>query len=202
VPDHLVARAYRDLTRIHRFLGDTAAIAAAVRHDPLPVHRILDIGCARGGVLSDLSRQLGVEVLGVDLRAPILPDGNVPIIRADAIRDRLPPADLAFSMHVGHHLSEGDLIALIRNVGRSCRRFVLLDLVRHPLPLALFRMVVAPWVSRIASADGQVSIRRSYTPTELRRITAEALSGSGAQFRHSVSLLYIRQTVDISYVRG
>jgi hypothetical protein len=34
------------------------------------------------------------------------------------------------------------LLDLIRNVGRSCRRFILLDLVvRHPLPLALFRLV-------------------------------------------------------------
>jgi SAM-dependent methyltransferase len=199
VPVRLVERAYDDLTRIHRFLGDTAAVVAAIRRHPLPVRRVLDVGCGRGGVLRDLRHRLGVEVVGVDLRAPLAAEGNLTIIRADAIRDALPEADLAFSMNVGHHLSESDLVALIRNVGRSCRRFILLDLVRHPLPLVLFRVFVSPLVSRIAAYDGQVSIRRSYTPAELRHIAAEAISGSTAHFRHSVSPFYIRQTVDICY---
>ena len=112
---------------------------------------------------------------------------------------RSPKTDLAFSMYVGHHLSEQDLIGLIRNVGRFSRRFILLDLVRHPLPLALFRICVAPFVSPVVVADGQVSIRRSYTGTELRELTAEALAGSAACFRHSVAPLYVRQVIDISY---
>jgi len=197
-PDRLIAAAYRDLTRIHRFLGDTSAVAAAIRNDPLPVRRILDVGCGRGGVLLDLRRRLEVDVVGVDLRAPIA-FTDVPILRADATRDALPKADLAFSMNVGHHLSEKDLVALIRNVGCYCRRFVLFDLVRHPLPLALFRVFLAPLISRIAAADGQISIRRSYTPAELLDITSEALAGSHARFRHTVSPFYIRQSVDIQF---
>jgi SAM-dependent methyltransferase len=199
VPDDLVETAYRDLTRIHRFLGDTAAVAAAVRGNPVPVRRILDVGCARGGVIRDLRRQLGVEVLGVDLRVPAANHRDVPIIRADAIRDALPQADLAFSMNVAHHLSEDELIALIRNVGCYCPRFLLLDLVRHPLPLALFRIFVAPMISKIAVADGLMSIRRAFTAAELRHITRKALSGTASTFRHRVYPFYIRQTVDISY---
>lgn len=199
VPDQLVERAHRDLTRIHRFLGDTAAVERAVRSDPLPVRRILDVGCGRGGVLRRLRHRLGVEVVGVDLRPAPVAQQEFPIIRADVTRDELPSADLAFSMYLGHHLCESDLTALIRNVGRYCRRFFLLDLVRHPLPLALFRIFVAPMISRIAAADGQVSIRRSYTPAELSSITEKALTGLGAAFEHSVSPIYIRQTVDIRY---
>ena len=105
-------------------------------------------------------------------------------------------------MNVGHHLSDSDVMALIRNVGRCCRRFVLLDLVRHPLPLALFRVFLAPLLSGIAANDGQVSIQRSFTPEELRHLTTEALAGSGARFRHSVGPFYIRQTVDIEYRAG
>jgi SAM-dependent methyltransferase len=199
VPEHLVTRAYRDLTRIHRCLGDTASVVAAVRRDPLPVRRVLDVGCAHGGVLRDIGRRLGVEVVGVDLHPPPMPSPEVPIVRADAVRDPLPPADVAFSMYLGHHLGEEELTELIRNVGRSCRRFILLDLVRHPLPLALFRLFVAPFVSRIVMADGQVSIRRSYTTSELSTIAREALAGSGARFRHSVAPLFMRQVLDISY---
>jgi hypothetical protein len=102
-------------------------------------------------------------------------------------------------MHLGHHLSTDDLIRLIRNVGRYCRRFILLDLVRHPLPLALFRTFLAPLVCAIDAEDGQRSIRRSYTREELREIAATALSGKLGSFRFSVAPLWIRQIVDITY---
>jgi SAM-dependent methyltransferase len=199
VPDALANQAYRQLTRIHRYLGDTAFIVKAIRHDPLPVRRVLDIGCAAGGVLREIRQKLGVETVGVDVAPRGERDIQLPIIRADAVRDPLPKADLAFSMYLGHHLSEQDVIGLIRNVGRFSRRFLLLDLVRHPLPLALFRMFVAPFASPVVVADGCVSIRRSYTRREMGELTAEALAGSAGRFRHSVAPLYTRQVIDISY---
>lgn len=199
VPRVLVDQAYQDLTRIHRFLGDTHSVVAAVRRDPLPVRRILDIGCAHGGVLREIQHRLDVDAVGVDLCPPDQADTPFPILRADAIRDRLPAADVAFSMYMAHHLAPAELAGLIRNVGRSCRRFILLDLVRHRLPLILFRLFVAPLVSPIVVADGPLSIRRSYTPAELAQIAREGLAGTGARWKHSVAPLYIRQVLDISY---
>ncbi len=199
IPEVQVARAFHQLTRIHRYLGDTRAIVRAIRDDPLPVRRVLDIGCGRGGVLKDVQRKLGLEAIGVDLKLPPVPVGPPLIIAADGVSDRLPSADVAFSMYLGHHLSEGDLRQLIRNVGRSCRRFLLLDLVRHALPLAMFKLLMAPVVCPIVATDGQRSIRRSYTPAELIRIACEALAGTSARFRHSTSPLYIRQILDITY---
>ena len=199
VPEALVDRAYRELAGIHCFLGDIRAIVMAARRDPLPVRRILDIGCARGGVLRHIQKRLAVDVIGADLHAPSDPGTPFPIVRVDAIRDRLPAADLAFSMYLGHHLSPDDLRALIANVGRSCRRFLLLDLVRHPLPLALFRVFVAPLVSPIVVADGSLSIRRSYTPAELACIARDALAGTEARLQHSVAPFYVRQILDIKY---
>lgn len=197
VPDHLARRAYRDLARIHWWLGDTASILREIRRDRLPVRRILDVGCGTGAVLKYIRGKLDVEVLGVDLNPR---PASVSILKADAVRDALPCVDIAYSMHLGHHLSEPDLIALIRNVGRFSRRFLILDLVRHPLPLALFRLFVAPLVCRIVVVDGQTSIRRSYTPAELHRLTSQALHGSGGTFRQSVAPVYARQLIDISYV--
>jgi hypothetical protein len=84
-------------------------------------------------------------------------------------------------------------------VGRSCRRFILLDLVRHPLPLALFRLFMAPLVCPIDAEDGQRSIRRSYTPRELRAVTASALAGTGSHFHLSIAPFHVRQVLDISY---
>lgn len=201
VPDALAARAYRDLTRIHRYLGDTRLIVGALRRDPLPVRRVLDVGCGHGGVLADVRKQLGVEVVGVDVKSPGARHGSIPIIQADATRDPLPMADVAFSMYLGHHLSDDGLVALIRNVGRSCRRFILLDLVRHRLPLALFRLFVAPLASPIVAIDGRISIRRSYTGSELECLVGKALAGSASRSRHSIAPLWIRQVADISYAQ-
>ena len=199
VPDELVARAYRDLARIHHWLGDTNSIVRAISRDPLPVRRVLDVGCATGLVLHEVQRRLGVDVVGVDINPHPCIAAPVPILQADARRDPLPRADVAFSMHLGHHLREHDLAHLIRNVGRFCRRFILLDLVRHPLPLALFRLFIAPLICPIDAVDGQRSIRRSFTSVELHNITASALAGTPGSFRLSVAPLHARQVLDISY---
>ena len=199
VPDDHAIRAYGQLARIHRLIGDTALVVRAIRTDALPVCRILDIGCASGLVADEVHRKLRVEVIGVDLNPRKSLDVHVPIVRADAVRDPLPSADVAFSMHLGHHLNESELAALIRNVGRYCRRFILLDVMRHPLPLALFRVFVEPFASQIVVEDGETSFRRSYTAGELRQITTTALAGSTATFRQLVGPFHLRQVIDISY---
>lgn len=193
-----VARTYRELHSTHRLLGNTAAVLHLLRQDPIPVRRVLDVGCGHGALLHDIRRLLGAEVIGFDLRPPPAA-APVPILIGDAVTDPLPRADVAVAVCLAHHLSEGNLMQLIRNVSRSCRRFVVLDLVRHRLPLALFRTFVYPLVSNVTAKDGVTSIRRSYTPTELRRIVDAALDGSGGVVRHTVAPCYIRQVVDISW---
>ena len=180
-------------------MGDTNFIVRAIRRDPLPVRRVLDVGCATGLVRKRWDTSSDVDVVGVDINPHPNIAAPVPILQADARRDPLPRADVAFSMHLGHHLRERDLVDLIRNVGRFCRRFILLDLVRHPLPLALFRLFVAPLICAIDAEDGQRSIRRSFTPVELRELTSSALAGTAGTFRLSVAPLHARQVMDICY---
>ena len=199
VPEEVVERAYRDLARIHNWLGDTRFIIDAIRRNSLPHRQILDVGCGTGLVAGEVSRKLKTAVIGVDIKRYSSIATPVPILQVNALREPLPSADVAFSMHLGHHLSEADLEALILNVGRSCRRFILLDLVRHWLPLILFRLFIAPLVCPVNAEDGQRSIRRSYTPVELRRVTASALAGTGSSFRLSVAPFNNRQVIDISY---
>jgi SAM-dependent methyltransferase len=193
LPEAVVERAYRDLTWLHRVLGNTRHVARAIRRDPLPVRRVLDIGCGYGRVSAEIQDRLGVEVIGVDPRPP--KEAPVTIVRADAVRDPLPPADVAYCLCLVHHLDEQEVAELIRNVGRSCRRFLIVDLVRHWLPLALFRALIAPFFSPVAAIDGAKSVRRAYTPAELARI----VEFTGVRYRHSVAPFFVRQSVDIQY---
>jgi SAM-dependent methyltransferase len=197
IPAEVAERAYRDICLVHRLLGNTAAIIAAVKRDPLPVRRVLDVGCGQGGILREIQRRLSVEVVGVDLKPPLAAPFR--ILQADAVHDSLPKADVAISLCLAHHLRQDEVIALIRNVGRSCRRFVILDLVRHRLPLILFRIFAPLVVSPINVADGCQSIRRAYTPGEFRATIDLALAGSGAKFRHTVNPFSIRQIADINW---
>ena len=130
-------------------------------------------------------------------KAPAL--ATVPILTGDAVTEPLPRADVALAVYMAHHLSGDDFIRLIRNVACSCRRFIVFDLVRHRLPLALFRGFVCPFLGNLNATDGATSIRRSYTPHEMRSVVHAALDGSGGEVRHTVAPLYIRQVLDISW---
>ena len=199
LPAEVVADAYRDLARTHRWLGNTGAVLKRLRNARLengPVSSVLDIGCGQGALLQEIQRKMGVKVTGFDLRPA--PDGSpFPILTGDAVLDRLPCADAALAVCVVHHLSEADVVRLIRNVSRSCRYFIILDLVRHWLPLWLFRLFVSPFLCPINAADGATSVRRAYTPSELRKLVDIAVRGTDARVRHTVAPLYIRQVIEI-----
>jgi len=199
LPEETLALVYKDLTWTHRFIGNIRALILELGRHQTPLRRVLDIGCGGGELLLEIQRKMGVETIGIELREPGKFHPAVPIIQADAVRDTLPSCDVALAVCVAHHLPDECLVELIRNVGRSCKRFLILDLVRHPLPLLLFRCFVAPFIYWINAADGVTSIRRSYTPAELESLVRRALEGSPWTYRHSVGLFYIRQIVDISY---
>lgn len=207
VPDAVLAQAYRELRMVHFWLGNTGSVlrmlksAICERADREPVLRVLDIGCGQGALMVAIREQLGLDVMGFDLR-PAPAETPVPILTGNAVTDPLPRADVAVCVAMAHHLSEPELSAMIGNVARSCRRFILLDLVRHPLPLMLFQVFVTPFLGRINALDGQTSIRRAYTAAEMRRIVDEALERSEKpvlRVRHTVGPLWIRQIVDISW---
>ena len=198
LPPEMVERAHRALSRTHRILGNHAAILRALRHDEQAVRRVLDIGCGHGGLMETVRRQMGAEVVGVDLRPPET-GTDLRILKLDAAREALPPSDVAVSVCMVHHLRDEELIEMIGNVGRACRRFVILDLVRHPVPLALFSALAPLCLPRVNVLDGRQSVRRAYTPEEFRALIARALEGTGASFQHTVAPLWIRQMADIRY---
>jgi 2-polyprenyl-3-methyl-5-hydroxy-6-metoxy-1,4-benzoquinol methylase len=77
-------------------LGYTRHIVRAIRQDALSIRRIMDVGCGTGVVLAEVGRKLGVEVVGADIKRHPAIAAPVPILKADARRDPLPFADVAF----------------------------------------------------------------------------------------------------------
>jgi len=190
---------HRDLARVHRLLGDMEAVLGRIRRSPHPVRTVLDIGCGDGAALKQIRDATGAEVIGIDLRPPEKDVYGVPILRRDATRDELPPADVAISLLTLHHLTEDEIVSMIRNTARSCRRLICVDLVRHPLPFALFSAFIAPLIHKTAADDGRQSIRRAFKPEELARLVRSALNGSEARFGHEVSRYYAKQVIDIVF---
>lgn len=185
----LLETGHRGLQRIHRLLGNTRILSRAVMEDPFPVRRVMDIGCGRGGMLAELRRRHGVETIGVDLKP------SPGVLQLDATRDRLPHADLAISVYMLHHLAEQDVVNLVQNVRRSCRRFLILDVVRHPVPLWLFRAFIGPLVPRVNAIDGARSVEKGFTAPELHALIREAVRDH--PFRHKVAPFHTHQVVDI-----
>ena len=111
----------------------------------------------------------------------------------------LPDADIAVCSLLAHHLTPEQNVALIRNVSRSCRRFIIQDLIRHPLPLVLFTLFICPMIGHEAAVDGRQSIRRAFTPDEFSELVRTAIQGTSADFTTDVSRFRSRQIVDIRF---
>ncbi len=190
---------HRELTWTNKWLGNTGAIIRRIQRGGPPVRRILDIGCGCGGMLREIRQRLNVDVIGVDRNVP-RGCRDFAIVETDAVTDRLPEADVAICVYVAHHLTEAELEALIRNVRRSCRRLILLDLVRSQRTLRLFRWFVGPFLSRINRADGYVSIQRSYTPAEFFALISGSLGQ--ATFTQEIYKLGTHQIADIVWEQG
>ena len=195
----ILEKFHRDLERVHFLLGSYPTLARFIKNDPQPVRHVIDIGCGGGALLAYLRDKLGVTVTGIDPKPGH--SETVKILAADAITEPLPEADVAVCSFVAHHLTPEQNIALIRNVSRSCKRFLILDLIRHPMPLWLFSIFICPLIGHEAAVDGRQSVRRSYTPPEFRDMVDTAIKGTAATYTVDVPPLLSRQIIDIRFNR-
>lgn len=179
---------------VNRWLGGRRALR---RHlEPLDGGgrrlRVLDVGCGAGHALLALRAawagpgRAGLLV-GVDRHPEIasLAGENVDdaervvVVRADALR--LPFATGAFDLAICtltlHHFSGDDAVGVLREMARVSRLRVLVnDLERHVLNYVAARILaLTVWRrSPVTRHDGPLSVRRSFTRSELLRLGEEA----------------------------
>ena len=176
-----VAAALADLRMVNRWFGGAATMCNLVREVARRTGKkelsLLDVGGASGDIPVRVSRQLageGVHVSFVVLdRSASHLNGTGRVVAGDGLT--LPFADNAFDL-VGsslfaHHLEPGELVRCINESLRVARVAALVsDLRRSAAHLALIYAGFPLYRSRIARHDAPASVRRAYTPAELREL--------------------------------
>ncbi len=183
MPEDEALRSLGDLAFVDRWLGNRRAFSAAV----LPYlrgggRRILDVGCGSGDVVARLGRAAGGRTLavGVDIKAVHLKAAPRDVRRVVADVRALPFANASFDVVTAslflHHFDAHELPEVLRGLYALARRaLVVNDLRRARVPYVFGRVFFKLlFRSPVSVEDGLVSIRRAFTPRELRDAFAAA----------------------------
>jgi 2-polyprenyl-3-methyl-5-hydroxy-6-metoxy-1,4-benzoquinol methylase len=146
---------------------------------------VLDIGCGGGDVLRNLaawSKRDGLEVsfTGIDpderaleyTRSRATPP-NVQFYRASSREfvEAKKQFDIIISNHLLHHLQNDEVYALCKDSEQLADKFVLHnDIRRSGLAYAGFSLTRLIFRKSFTTKDGLLSIRRSFTSSELQRV--------------------------------
>lgn len=186
-----------DLWRINRFLGGIHALKVhlAPRLSAAQGNiTVVDLGTGAGQIARCILHWGGantqVKVIGLDfsarnlafaqhnLQAALPTTNEISLMQADALHLPFGEAsvDYVISSLFLHHFTPEQVVALLRRVYACARRgIVMSDLVRGWLPLIAFRLGQPVFArSYLTRYDGAASVRRGYTPAELRAFAAAA----------------------------
>jgi ubiquinone/menaquinone biosynthesis C-methylase UbiE len=141
-----------------------------------PKPSLLDVGCGSGDVPAWIGSQVGrpVSIVGVDLKMLHLQAAPDALRGVVADVHTLPFPNGSFDVVTAslflHHFDGDDVARVLRELYRVARRaLVVNDLRRARVPYvfgrATFRLLFR---SHVSVEDGLLSIRRAFTPKELR----------------------------------
>ncbi|HEY1659804.1 MAG TPA: methyltransferase domain-containing protein [Candidatus Sulfotelmatobacter sp.] len=184
--------------RINRRFGGVSTsqklVEETARSEGLTRLSLLEVAAGSGDVPEIVRHNLAqsgitLDVALLDVARSHLPRGNRSVV-ADGLQ--LPFSDGSFDLVscnlFAHHLTAEQLRLFVDEGLRVCRRAVLInDLVRNPVHLALVYASFPIMRSRVAWLDGLTSVRRAYTPSEIRKVLATHLSSGAVRmniFRH------------------
>ncbi len=193
-----VRQAFADLQRINRWFGGIrttrhmlekvvaawpALVGGVARRDAnahaKPELSLLDVGAGGGDVCVAAAAQIrgvaGISITLLDRMPSHLPRNGVRKVAGDALS--LPLRDGSFDLVacslLVHHFEPAEIVRFVNEALRVARVAVLLnDLRRSPLHLALV-CAGFPLFTRVSYVDGIASVRRAYTPAELKPILRE-----------------------------
>ena len=175
-----IAGSLRDLEMFNQWFGGVRTTEKLVRR-ALAEGRgqsasLLEVAAGAGFVPAKiqkrLSPQLDLTITFLD-RARTHLNGSNRAVAGDALA--LPFADSSFDLVscnlFVHHLAPDELQRFAREALRVCRvAFVVNDVVRSPIHLALTYAGFPLYRSRITRNDAPASVRQAYTPAELREL--------------------------------
>ena len=184
-PPAEVEASLRDLSRINRWFGGVATTRRLIERVTSATGRkhfsVLEVAAGFGEVPKVAGQQLERKGITLDVtpldRVPshLLP-GNRAVV-ADALALPFPDSsfDLVSSSLFAHHLELPELARFVNEALRVSRCAVLInDLIRHPLHLALVYAGFPLMRSYVSRVDGVASVRRAYTPDEMKTILSSA----------------------------
>lgn len=191
--DELAAN-FRDIRRVNRWFGGMSAMLAALPAlvpNGAETLSLLDIATGVADIPIAIrqwgaARDLAVEITATDIEpkmlalasAQIAGDSHIHLRQADA--RAMPFASHSFDVVTCslalHHCDPADAVQVLREMDRLCRTgFIVNDLRRGAIGYG------ATWLAsrlmtrnRLTRHDAPLSVRRAYTPAELRALLEEA----------------------------
>jgi ubiquinone/menaquinone biosynthesis C-methylase UbiE len=190
-----VETSLRDLCRINRWFGGVATTSYLIgRVASVTGHKhfsVLEVAAGFGEVSKIAGRQLAhkgitLDVTDLDRVATHLLRGNRAVVAdARSLPFQESSFDLVSCSLFAHHLEPDELARFVDEALRVSRCAVLInDLVRHPMHLALVYAGFPLMRSYVSRVDGLASVRRAYTPDEIRQIV---ISGAEHATRVEIS---------------
>ena len=182
------ARCLRDLSRVNAVTRThRPTLAWLKRHaEPDEAFSLLDIACGHGDCLRAIRKRYpNARLTGVDLNpwatraamAATPPEAGITFVNGDAFAYRPPvPFDFIVSSQFAHHLTDEQVVALLRWQQAHARRgWFISDVHRHWFPYFGFPLLarIMFW-HRYIREDGQISVARAFTRAEWDRLLAEA----------------------------
>ena len=211
-------KSLRDICRMNRWFGGVGTTRKLIFRlasvTGLKRISLLEVASGFGEVPRIAGRQLirrGITVDITDLdRVPshLRPQHRALVADALALPFRDSSFDVVSCSLFAHHLQPGQLRQFATEALRVSRHAVLInDLIRHPLHLALVYAGFPLMQSYVSRFDGVASVKRAYTPAEVREIVAGAAQGSKVDvsthylFRMGV-ILWKSQAVSTDQIRA
>lgn len=184
-PSDEIARLLRFLRFVNRWLGGRRAVLSCLGRLELPPRPlILDVATGAADIPEAVAQRWPeARVVAIDINPEVLACARavrgVHLVRADARRMPFRSVDVVICSEFFHHLTHEQAVAMLSAFGRIARHGVVInDLLRWRRAYLWIRFFVLFSSSRLAKADGPLSVRRGFSLDEVARLREAAGGGT------------------------